>query len=88
MKWIDKIIVTIGHDKMIHLLLGALITAFFGLLGIPACLIGWVVTLILSVVKEYFDDQVDMRDVIYSMIGATIAVVACLVGKGILRIEW
>ncbi len=78
MKLIDKIILAMGHDKVIHLLVGALITMFFGVFGIVPALVGWVVTLILSVVKEYLDDRTDMKDVIYSMAGATGAVMLLL----------
>lgn len=79
MRLIDKIIIAMGHDKVIHLLAGALITALFGFFGIVTALVGWVVTLILSVVKEYLDDQVDMMDGVYAMIGATAAVMVMLV---------
>lgn len=78
MRLIDKIIVGMGHDKVIHLLVGALITMFFGVFGIVAALVGWVVTLILSVIKEYLDDHTDMKDVIYSMTGATVTVMVLL----------
>lgn len=78
MKLIDKIILAMGHDKVIHLLVGALITMFFGVFGIVPALAGWVVTLILSVVKEYLDDHTDMKDVIYSMAGATVTVMLLL----------
>lgn len=79
MRLIDKIIIAMGHDKVIHLLCGALITSLFGFFGIVTALVGWVVTLILSVVKEYLDDQVDMYDVVFAMIGATAAVMVMLV---------
>lgn len=78
MKLIDKIIIAMGHDKVIHLLVGALITMFFGIFGTVASLAGWVVTLILSVIKEYLDDHTDMQDVIYSMAGATVTVMLLL----------
>lgn len=78
MKLVNKIILKMGHDKVIHLLCGALITALFGFFGTVTALVGWVVTLILSVVKEYLDDQVDMRDVIYAMVGATATIMVFL----------
>lgn len=72
MKLLDKFISKIGYDKVLHLFVGALISGAFGYFGVNAAIAGWPVTLMIGAAKEMFDDKADKKDLIYTMIGATI----------------
>lgn len=74
MEIVDKILKRVGTDKILHALVGALIVAWSGIfINILGGIIGWVITLILSVIKEYLDIKFDLVDILYAMIGATIS---------------
>ena len=74
MEIVDKILKRVGTDKILHALVGALIVAWNGIfINILGGIIGWVIILILSVIKEYLDIKFDLVDILYAMIGATIS---------------
>lgn len=75
MKSLDKLINKVGNDKVLHFLVGAIITMMgypFGLLGV---VIGLFVVLVLSALKEYvFDDEADIMDIVAGLCGSVCAV--------------
>lgn len=80
MKIVDDFIAKIGHDKFDHHILGVLICAMFSFVfilqdaifdwtAVAVPLIGSIVVLFLSIVKEYLDDKPDWMDVVWAMAG-------------------
>lgn len=89
MSWLKKIwnwIVSIPHDKLLHLLAGLLINAYS--LGIAyrivpfwwAVLIGFVFALVVLILKEVYDrhhgGSVEVMDVVYGLIGVALIDIA------------
>lgn len=73
MKGLTDMIEKAGVDKVLHLLVGALLVALASPLGILAMGISLVGVLALSILKEYrFDESVDWFDIWYAMIGGCI----------------
>lgn len=80
MKLVDDFLTRVGADKVLHHVVGALICAMFSIVfilqdaifdwtGVAVPLVGSIVVLILSVVKEYLDDKPDWMDVVWAMAG-------------------
>lgn len=80
MKLLDNFLAKIGVDKILHHVVGALICALFTFVfilqdaifdwtAVAVPVIGSVVVLLLSIVKEYIDDKPDWMDVAWAMAG-------------------
>jgi hypothetical protein len=79
MDWLNKILKKIGTDKALHFLVGALITAWAGLLGEYYLLMSTVVVFAIAYTKEEFDNVFDVKDIIATMLGSVTSVVVYLV---------
>lgn len=72
MRFTDWIVEKIGSDKIMHFLGGAWITSLFSPIGWLGIIIGIVLTLTLSLIKEqYLDSEFDFSDIIAAAIGCT-----------------
>lgn len=80
MKLVDDFLTKVGTDKVLHHVVGALICAIFSIVfiiqdaifdwtAVAVPLIGSIVVLFLSIIKEYVDDKPDWMDVIWAMVG-------------------
>lgn len=80
MKLVDDFMTKVGADKILHHVVGALICAMFSIVfilqdaifewtAVVVPLIGSIVVLFLSIVKEYLDDKPDWMDVVWAMAG-------------------
>lgn len=82
MKLTNLIIERFGSDKIIHFLGGALIVALFGYFGWYAILIGIILTLLISFIKEiWLDDNFDYGDIIATIIGSIISFVIYFISR-------
>lgn len=71
MKFTDWIVEKFGNDKIMHFLGGAWITSLFSPFGWIGIIIGIVLTLILSLIKEqYLDSEFDFKDIIAASMGS------------------
>ena len=70
MKLTDKIIEKVGADKCLHFLVGALITAWAGLLGEYYLLMSIVVVFAIAYTKEELDNTFDPKDILATMLGS------------------
>ena len=70
MRFTDWIVEKIGSDKIMHFLGGAWITSLFSPIGWFGIIIGVVLILTLSFIKEqYLDSEFDFNDIIAAAIG-------------------
>lgn len=80
MKIVDDVLNKIGIDKILHHVVGALICALisfvlifqnevlnWNVVAIP--IVGSIVVLIVSIIKEFFDSKPDWMDVVWAMAG-------------------
>lgn len=97
MKLLDNFLAKVGVDKILHHVVGALICALFTFVfilqdaifdwtAVVVPIIGSVVVLLLSIVKEYIDDKPDWMDVVWAMLGC-LWVFAAVAG-GVLLNQW
>lgn len=93
MELIDKIIIKVGNDKVLHFLGGGFICSLISfvvilqesglssLRKIAAVLIGTIVVFILSLMKElFFDAEADWKDVLVSVLGCLPVFIAVAIG--------
>ena len=93
MRIIDNLINKIGNDKLLHFLVGFCISAVVLLLyflhypeiigtyeQVYAYIISFIIVGFISIVKEFFDDAFDNKDILAAEIGAVIPVLVSLVG--------
>ena len=79
MKLINNIIEKFGTDKVLHFLGGGWITSIFSPFGWVGIIIGIVLTIILSFIKEQFlDSSFDWKDIYAASIGSAISLVIYL----------
>lgn len=80
MKLVDDFLTKVGADKILHHVVGALICAMFSFVfilqdaifdwtAVVVPIIGSIVVLFLSIIKEYVDDKPDWMDVVWAMAG-------------------
>ena len=75
--WMEKV----GVDKMLHFFVAAWVVAECKAYGVAPMLLGFVVVVLLSVVKEYIlDNMGDYKDVLCSMLGGVFSVLLFIVG--------
>lgn len=94
----NELVTKIGLDKILHFAVGGLITSIVTILillqlnevgsdTVVAVLAGTVVTLMLSVLKEYaIDDGDDWKDILASVLGSVPVFIAVCIGMIIYRI--
>lgn len=76
MKLTDLIVNKFGSDKVMHFFGGALITALLSPFGWFGILIGFIITLILSFIKEqYLDVTFEWGDIIAAICGSSLSTV-------------
>lgn len=93
MKLIDNLIKKIGNDKLLHFLVGFCISAVILLLYFMLCpetigtyeqvyayIVSFIIVGFISVVKEFFDDAFNNKDIFATEIGAVIPILISLVG--------
>lgn len=69
----DKIVSLFhGTDKLLHFLVGALIVSQFEVFEWYWPLIGLVVVVVLSVIKELLDDKFDFADILFAFGGGLV----------------
>ena len=75
--WMEEV----GVDKLLHFFLAAWVVAECKAYGVAPMLLGFVVVVLLSVVKEYVLDKTgDYKDVLCSMLGGVFSVLLFIVG--------
>ncbi len=76
MKFIDDLANNFGIDKILHFIGGGWIVSLFTPFGWLGLIIGFILMLILSFVKElYLDDSFDKRDIIFGCFGGGVSIV-------------
>ncbi len=80
MKVLDKLILRIGNDKLLHFLVAYAMTATGAMFSFVAGFVTAVAVVLLSVVKElWLDDLADWKDVLYAVIGCVCCLLAGVV---------
>lgn len=74
MKIVDKIIGKIGVDKVLHFLVGALVTAYGSMVSDACMWVAVVLVVVLSIVKEVLDEKYDIKDIIAGCLGCALSV--------------
>lgn len=75
--WMEKV----GVDKLLHFFVAAWLVAECKSYGVAPMLLGFVVIVLLSVVKEYVLDRTgDYKDVLCSMLGGVFSILLFIVG--------
>lgn len=69
MKLVDNILTKFGVDKVLHFLVGAVVTAIGAMIDEVAMFVFAVLLFIASVAKEGIDNTFDFKDVIFSLYG-------------------
>jgi hypothetical protein len=76
-QWVEKI----GADKLLHILVAAWFVAECKSYGVAPMLLGFVVVVLLAVLKEYVLDKTgDYKDVLCSMLGGVFSILLFIVG--------
>lgn len=75
MRIIDKIVSKFGTDKVLHFLGGGWIVSLFSPIGYYGLLIGFILMLVVSIIKEkWLDDFFEWKDILAASIGGCISV--------------
>ena len=75
-QWIEKF----GADKLLHFFVAAWIVAECKVYGVAPMLLGFVVTVLLAVVKEYkLDKACDYKDILCSVLGGVLSILMFIV---------
>lgn len=83
MKLIDRIRQTIGDDKLLHFLVGALVTAWGFIGNVTAGVLCFFLVITLSYVKEMLDDSFSFKDIGYALLGGLISSILTLIIQAI-----
>lgn len=79
MKFTDNLVKKYGVDKLLHFFGGGWIVAMFSPIGWLGILLGVILMLVLSFVKELFlDDFFDKKDIFAACLGGGVSVVVFL----------
>lgn len=82
MKFIDDLTKNLGVDKLLHFLGGGWIVSMFTPFGWCGLIIGFILMLILSLIKELFlDDFFDKGDIIAGCFGGVISIILFVIFK-------
>lgn len=76
MEIVNKLLGKIGVDKVLHFLVGALVTSYGSMVGDACMWVAVVLVVVCSIAKEVLDDKVEWMDIVAGCIGCatTIAV--------------
>lgn len=75
--WMEKV----GVDRLLHFFVAAWIVAECKAYGVAPMLLGFVVIVLLAVVKEYvLDNTGDYKDILCSMLGGVFSLLMFIVG--------
>ena len=75
MKIVDKLLSKIGVDKLLHFLVGALLTAWASMVNDVCMWVTTVLVVIASLCKEALDDKFDIWDIIAGCVGCVVSIV-------------
>lgn len=75
MKLIDNIITKFGIDKVLHFLVGALVTSIGAMIDKVAMFVFTVILFIISIAKEGVDRTFDFRDILFALYGGVMIIV-------------
>lgn len=75
MKIVDKIIGKIGVDKVLHFLVGALVTSYGSMVSDACMWVAVVLVVVCSIAKEVMDDKVEWMDIVAGCLGCGVSVV-------------
>lgn len=75
MKIVDKFIGKIGVDKVLHFLVGALVTSYGSMVSDACMWTAVVLVVILSIAKEVLDEKVEWMDIVAGCLGCVVSVV-------------
>lgn len=75
MKIVDKLLSKIGVDKLLHFLVGALLTAWASMVNDVCMWVTTVLVVIASLCKEALDDKFDIWDIIAGCVGCVMSIV-------------
>ena len=76
MELTDWIVNKYGSDKVLHFLGGALIVSILSYFGWMGVIVGTIITLVLSIIKEkYLDTMYDKVDIYGAMMGCTMSII-------------
>jgi hypothetical protein len=74
--WMEKV----GVDKLLHFFVAAWLVAECKAYGIAPMLLGFVVVVLLAIIKEYIlDNPGDYKDVLCSMLGGVFSILLLIV---------
>ena len=75
--WMEKV----GVDKLLHFFVAAWVVAECKAYGVAPMLLGFVVIVLLAIIKEYILDKTgDYKDVLCSMLGGVFSILLFIVG--------
>ena len=74
MKIVDKIIGKIGVDKVLHFLVGALVTSYGSMVSDACMWVAVVLVVVCSIAKEGLDEKYDTWDIIAGCLGAATSI--------------
>lgn len=75
MKIINKLIEKYGADKLLHYAVGGWLTAIGSLFGWIGLIIGFILVVVLSFIKERLDDKRDKKDILAGVLGGITMVI-------------
>ena len=75
MKITNKLVEKFGADKLLHYAVGGWITAIGSLFGWIGLIVGLVLVIILSFLKERLDDKIDKKDTLAGVLGSMTMVI-------------
>lgn len=79
MKIINKLVERYGADKLLHYAVGGWLTAIGSLFGWIGLIIGFILVVVLSFIKERLDDKRDKKDILAGVLGGITMVIIYLI---------
>lgn len=79
MKIINKLVEIYGADKLLHYAVGGWLTAIGSLFGWIGLIIGFILVVVLSFIKERLDDKRDKKDILAGVLGGITMVIIYLI---------
>lgn len=79
MKITNKLVEKFGADKLLHYAVGGWLTAIGSLFGWKGLLAGFILVVVLSIIKEQLDDIDDNKDILAGVSGSLTMVIIYLI---------